>query len=59
MNFSIKEDIVFDGFIGLGTIAVACIKTSRNFIGMEISQEYCDIANRRIKDEQSQLKLWD
>lgn len=42
-------DIVFDCFIGSGTTAVACISTNRFFIGIEKSQEYCDIANKRIE----------
>jgi len=46
---SVKEtDLVYDPFIGSGTTAVACINKNRNFIGSEISKEYCDIANKRI-----------
>ena len=32
-----------------GTTAVAAINTGRNFIGIEMEKEYCDIANVRIK----------
>ena len=55
---SVNEgDIILDPFIGSGTTAVACIRTGRQFIGMEISEEYCKIAQKRIDDELSQLKL--
>jgi site-specific DNA-methyltransferase (adenine-specific) len=43
-----EGDIVLDPFSGSGTTAVACIKTNRNFIGIELSEEYCKIANERL-----------
>ena len=49
-SWSNKYDVVLDPFIGSSTTAVACIKLNRNYIGFEISEQYCDIANRRIKD---------
>lgn len=55
--FSYEDDIILDPFIGGGTTAIACIKTNRNFIGMEMSEKYCVITNRCINDELSQLKL--
>ena len=33
-------DLVLDCFLGIGTTAVACINLERNFIGIEIDQEY-------------------
>ena len=44
-----ENDIVLDPFMGSGTTAVACINTSRNYIGFEISEEYCELANDRIQ----------
>jgi DNA modification methylase len=55
--YSKKRDTILDPFIGSGTTAVACVELERNFIGFEISKEYCDIANQRIKKAQSQDKL--
>jgi len=43
-----KNDIILDPFIGSGTTAVACKETGRKYIGIEISEEYCEIARRRI-----------
>ena len=49
---SVKEtDLVLDIFMGSGTTAVACKQLKRNFIGIEISQKYCDIANQRLRQE--------
>ncbi len=39
---------VLDPFLGSGTTAVACVNTGRRFIGIELSPDYCDIANARI-----------
>lgn len=44
-----ENDIVFDPFLGSGTTAVACKMLKRNYIGCEISPEYCKIAEDRIK----------
>ncbi|EJO7197238.1 site-specific DNA-methyltransferase [Staphylococcus pseudintermedius] len=43
-----KNDVVFDGFIGSGTTAVACLNTKRNYIGFELDEEYYDTANERL-----------
>ena len=55
MNFvkisSNKNDLILDPFLGSGTTAVACKQLKRNFIGIEISPEYCKIANERLRQE--------
>ena len=43
-----EKDLILDCFIGSGTVAVASVETNRNFIGMELSEEYCKIANERL-----------
>jgi hypothetical protein len=40
--------VVFDGFSGSGTTALACKNTGRNFIATEISPEYCKVARMRV-----------
>jgi site-specific DNA-methyltransferase (adenine-specific) len=49
-----ENGLVYDPFIGSGTTAIVAIKNNRNYIGSEISKEYCDIADKRIKEELSQ-----
>lgn len=56
-TYTNEGDTVLDFVIGSGTTAVACIKTNRNYIGMEKVKNYYDIANKRIEQELSQLKL--
>lgn len=48
--FTKEEAIILDPFIGSGTTAVACILSKRNYIGIDISNEYIKIAEKRIKD---------
>ena len=49
--------LVLDPFMGSGTTAVACRMLNRHFIGFEISKEYCDIANNRLKKYMEQTNL--
>ncbi len=56
--FCPEGGIVLDPFMGSGSTAVAAIKTKRNFIGFEISEEYVKIAEKRIQIEISQFKLF-
>lgn len=50
-NFSNKGDTILDPMIGSGTTAVSCKNLKRNFIGIEISPEYCKIAEERLKQQ--------
>jgi len=43
--------VVLDPFNGSGTTCVAAANLSRQYIGIDISQQYCDIAEQRIKEE--------
>ena len=43
-----KDDVVLDIFMGSGTTAIACLETERKYIGFEISDSYCKIAEERI-----------
>ncbi len=52
-----KNDVVLDPFMGSGTTAVVAEKLDRRWIGIEISEEYCDIAAERIREEMRQSKL--
>ena len=45
-------EIVMDCFMGGGTTGVACVHTNRNFIGIEIDENYFNIAKERIEKSQ-------
>ena len=48
ISWSNEGDIVMDIFMGSGTTAKVCKLTNRNYIGFEISNEYCQIAEERL-----------
>lgn len=50
ISWSNPGDVVLDPFMGSGTTAVACLNTGRNYIGFELSEEYCEIARKRIDE---------
>jgi len=55
---SLDGETVLDPFLGSGTTAVACEQLNRRWIGIEISEKYCEIAAKRIERERQQLKLF-
>jgi site-specific DNA-methyltransferase (adenine-specific) len=50
LSWSNEGDLVYDCFMGSGTVAKMCVQTNRNYIGSEISEEYCKIIETRIKE---------
>lgn len=50
ISWSNKNDVVMDCFMGSGTTAKMALLNNRNYIGFEISKEYCDIAEERLKN---------
>ncbi len=47
-TYSNEGDLILDNCIGTGWTAIACKTFNRNFIGIELSPEYCKIANDRL-----------
>lgn len=52
ISWSNENDLIYDPFMGSGTTAKMAMLNNRNYIGSEISSEYCDIIEERIK------KVW-
>jgi len=50
-TWSKEGDTVLDPFLGSGTTAKMAKKLGRNYIGIEISKEYCEIAEKRLRQE--------
>lgn len=50
LNFTDKNALILDPFIGLGTTAIAALNTGRNFIGFELDETYFNLANTRISE---------
>lgn len=49
--FSFVGDIVLDPFLGSGSTIIASVLNDRKAIGIEIYEEYCNIAKKRILEE--------
>ncbi len=49
--------VILDPFIGSGTTAISTINFKRNYIGIDISPKYCEMARERIKHHQKQTKF--
>lgn len=47
---STSAQIVLDPFMGSGTTAIAALEYNRSYVGIEISQQYCDSAEQRIEN---------
>lgn len=47
---SVDAKIILDPFIGSGTTAISAINFKRDYIGIDISPEYCEKAEKRIKE---------
>jgi DNA modification methylase len=58
ISWSNPGDLVLDCFMGSGTTGKMCEKLNRRWIGIEISEKYCEIAKKRISQEANQLKLF-
>jgi site-specific DNA-methyltransferase (adenine-specific) len=54
---STKSQIILDPFMGSGTTAVVAQWHKRNYIGIELSPDYCDLAEQRIKRNKKQSEL--
>ncbi len=53
--FTDSSGIVLDPFIGSGTTAVAAKQLGRRYVGIDINEEYCQIARQRLMQIQPRL----
>ena len=50
-TYTNEGDVVLDNCMGSGSTGVACQNTNREFIGMELDEDYYKLACERIKKE--------
>jgi len=58
LSWSNEGDLVCDPMCGSGTTCVAAKILGRNYLGIDVSREYCDLARQRIKDQEAVPKLF-
>ena len=56
-TYTNEGDVVLDNTMGSGTTGVACVNTIRKFIGIEMDENYFNIASKRIKEAQELNEL--
>ena len=56
-NFTKKNDVIYDPFLGTGTTAVVAKKLHRYYIGSEIIEKYHQISEKRLKNINSLFTL--
>ena len=58
LGFLPAAKTIMDPFMGSGTTGVACVKTGRSFIGIELDPDYFDISCRRIQEAYAQPDMF-
>jgi len=53
MKFVPDDGVVLDPFMGSGTLGVACLEHGKEFIGIEIDEEYYKIAQERVENHEN------
>lgn len=52
--FTKRGEVVLDPFVGIGSTLVACSRTGRKGVGIDINEEYVEIAKKRVKEDADQ-----
>lgn len=58
LTWSNEREIIYDPFMGSGTVAKMCIKTNRNYVGSELNKNYCTITERRLQPYKSNIDMF-
>lgn len=53
-TYSNEDDLILDNTMGVGSTAIACINTNRNFIGIELNETYFNIAKKRMEEKKEE-----
>ena len=56
-TYTNEGETVLDNCMGSGTTGVSCVNTNRNFIGIELDDEYFEIAKRRISEVRNKAQV--
>ena len=57
-QFSKEGEIVLDPYMGTGTTILACLRLNINYIGFDISKEYCELVRKKMKEVHGYIDVW-
>ena len=55
-EFTSEGDLVLDPFSGLGTTGVSCIEQNRNYLGIELCEDYINASRDRLEETIKRLE---
>lgn len=58
LTYSNEGDLVLDSFAGSGSTLIAAIEEKRDFVGIELSDKYFDVCQKRVKARQQEQKIF-
>ena len=58
ISWSNEGDLILDPMCGSGTTCKMAMVNNRNYIGIDVSEEYCEIARKRLSEHKQQLSLF-
>lgn len=58
MNYAKEDDKILDTHLGSGSIAIACHNLGYDLEGYELDKEYYEAASKRLKEHQSQIRMF-
>lgn len=54
-TYTEEGDTVLDNCMGAGSVGVACVETGRSFIGIELDEQWFEVAKKRIEEAESRI----
>ena len=58
LSWSNENEIILDPMCGSGTTCVAALENNRNYIGIDISPAYCDLAKKRLEKHKEEMGMF-
>ena len=56
-TYTDEGDLILDNCIGSGTTAISAINTDRSYIGIELDEDYYNIAHKRINEHIGKMSV--
>ena len=51
--FTYRDDLILDPFMGVGSTAIAAVRTDRRYVGYDLDESYIELAEQRLEEERT------